>query len=149
MDIEKLISQINDSPSEYEERYVRWVSIGYDKKVLSELLYELKYLRENDEWPERQAFLEDLLSEHDEEHLMNLLTGEATTSRMVAIEKYARQAALEVLIFDRYSIDTLNTITQLPLADYQLIVKRVHEIVALIRDITSQAGALAEGVAGV
>lgn len=149
MDIEKLISQINDSPSEYEERYVRWVSIGYDKKVLSELLYELKYLRENDEWPERQAFLEGLLSEHDEEHLMNLLTGEATTSRMVAIEKYARQAALEVLIFDRYSIDTLNTITQLPLADYQLIVKRVHEIVALIRDITTQAGALAEGVAGV
>lgn len=149
MDVEKLISHINDSPSEYEERYVRWVSIGYDKKVLSELLYELKYLRENDEWPERQEFLESLLAEHDEEHLVNLLTGEHTTSRMVAIEKYARQAALEVLIFDRYSIDTLNTITQLPLADYQLVVKRVHEIVALIRDITTQAGALAEGVAGV
>lgn len=149
MDLDNLISHINANPSDYEEKYVRWVSIGYDKKALSELLYELKYLRENEEWPERQAFLESILEEHDEEHLINILTSEPQTSRMIAIEKYARQAALEVLIFDRYSIDTLNIITQFPLADYQLIVKRVHEIVALIRDVTTQASALAEGVAGV
>ncbi len=29
---ETLLAAINTTPSEYEEKYVRWVSIGYDKK---------------------------------------------------------------------------------------------------------------------
>jgi hypothetical protein len=146
--VDKLIDAINTNPSEYEERYVRWVSIGYDKKVLAELLYELKYLKEKNEWPERVAFLEGLLAEHDFEHLLNLLNNEPQTSRFSLIEKLARQAAMEILIFDKYSIDTLNTITQLPLADYQFVVKRVYEISTLIRDITTQSTNLAAGVAG-
>lgn len=146
--VDKLIDAINTNPSEYEERYVRWVSIGYDKKVLAELLYELKYLKENNEWPERITFLEGLLAEHDFEHLLNLLNNEPQTSRFSLIEKLARQAAMEILIFDKYSIDTLNTITQLPLADYQFVVKRVYEISTLIRDITTQSTNLAAGIAG-
>ncbi len=55
---------------------------------------------------------------------------------------------MEILIFDKYSIETLNTVTQFPLADYQLFVKRVQEIVTMIREITSQAATLASGVAG-
>jgi hypothetical protein len=148
MDIDNLLSAINDQPSEYEERYVRWVSIGYDKKKLSELLYELKYLREKDEWPERQLFLESLLAEHEYEHLVNLLTNDPQTARFATIEKWARQAAMEILIFDKYSIETLNTATQFPLADYQLFVKRVYEITNMIRDITTQSTSLAAGVAG-
>lgn len=144
-----LLNAINDNPSEYEERYVRWVSIGYDKKKLTELLYELKYLKEENTWPERIAFLEDVLSQHDPEHLLNLLNNDLQTTRFAMIERWARQAAMEILIFDKYSIDTLNTVTQFPLADYQLFVKRVYEITALIRDITTQSTSLAAGVAGV
>jgi hypothetical protein len=143
-----LIQAINTNPSEYEERYVRWVSIGHDKKVLSELLYELKYLKEENKWPERIAFLEDVLSQYEYEHLLNLLNNEPQTMRFALIEKWARQGAMEILIYDKYSIDTLNTVTQFPLADYQLFVKRVYEITALIRGITTQAASLAEGVAG-
>jgi hypothetical protein len=148
MDIDKLLSAINDRPSEYEERYVRWVSIGYDKKKLSELLYELQYLREKNEWPERQEFLESLLAEHDEEHLLNLLNNDNQTARFATIEKWSRHAAMEILIFDKYSIETLNTVTQFPLADYQMFVKRVYEITNMIRDITTQSTSLASGVAG-
>jgi hypothetical protein len=56
---------------------------------------------------------------------------------------------MEVLIFDRYDIETLSTISQLPLADYQLTVKRVYEIVTMIRDITTSTTSLAQGLAGV
>jgi hypothetical protein len=81
---------------------------------------------------------------------LNLLNGETQTTRFALIEKWARQGAMEILIFDKYSIDTLNTVTQFPLADYQLFVKRVQEIVTMIREITSQAATLAaSGVAGV
>lgn len=146
---ETLLEAINTNPSEYEERYVRWVSIGYDKKTLTELLYELKYLKEKNEWPERIAFLEDVLAQHEPEHLLNLLNNDPQTTRFAMIEKWARHAAMEILIFDKYSIETLNTVTQFPLADYQLFVKRVYEITAMIRDITTQASSLAAGVAGV
>lgn len=143
-----LINAVNNHPSEYEERYVRWVSIGYDKKVLSELLYELQYLKEKGEWPERIAFLEDILAQYDPQHLLNLLNNEPQTTRFAIIEKWARTAAMEILIYDKYSVDTLNTVTQFPLADYQLFVKRVFEITSMIRDITTQSTSLAAGVAG-
>ncbi len=145
---ETLLAAINTTPSEYEEKYVRWVSIGYDKKVLSELLYELQYLKEKGEWPERIAFLESILAQHNPQHLLNLLNNDPQTARFAMIEKWARQGAMEILIFDKYSLETLNTATQVPLADYQLFVKRVQEIVTMIREITSQAMTLASGVAG-
>ena len=146
--LEKLIDVINETPSDYEERYVRWVSIGYDKKKLSELLYELKYLKEENKWPERIALLEEILQDAGYDHCFKLLVNDPQTARMSIIEKYARQAAMEILIFDRYSIETLSIISQLPLADYQLVVKRVFEIVNIIRDITTSTTSLAEGVAG-
>jgi hypothetical protein len=145
---ETLLAAVNTNPSEYEEKYVRWVSIGYDKKVLAELLYELQYLKEKDEWPERIKFLEGILAQYNPQHLLNLLNGETQTTRFALIEKWSRQGAMEILIFDKYSIETLNTVTQFPLADYQLFVKRVQEIVTMIREITSQAATLASGVAG-
>lgn len=147
--VDTLLNSLNDNPLEYEERYIRWVSIGYDKKVLSELLYELKYLKENNTWPERVEFLESILAEHDAEQLLNLLQGEKQAERFATIEKWARKASMEILIYDKYSVETLNVITQFPLADYQLLVKRVHEIVSMIQDITTQATVLAQGVAGV
>lgn len=147
---ETLLAAVNTNPSEYEEKYVRWVSIGYDKKVLAELLYELQYLKEKGEWPERIKFLESILAQHNPQHLLNLLNGETQTTRFALIEKWARKGAMEILIFDKYSIETLNTVTQFPLADYQLFVKRVQEITTMIREITSQAATLAaSGVAGV
>lgn len=145
---EALLTAVNTNPSEYEERYVRWVSIGYDKKLLSELLYELQYLKEKNEWPERIKFLEDILAQHNPQHLLNLLNNDPQTARFAMIEKWARQGAMEILIFDKYSIETLNTVTQFPLADYQLYVKRVQEITTMIREITTQAATLASGVAG-
>lgn len=146
--LNKLLEANNEVPSIYEDRHVRYSSIAYDKKILSDLLYELQYLRENEKWPERQQFLEEILNEHDFQHLFNLLVNEPHTARMATIEKWARHAAMEILIFDKYSIETLNTITQFPLADYQLLVKRIHEIVYMVRDITTQAASLATGLAG-
>jgi hypothetical protein len=146
---EKLLEVINDNPSEYEERYVRWVTVAHDKKKLSELLYELKYLKEENKWTERIKLLEEILEEVGYEHCYNLLVNEPQTARFALIEKFARQAAMEVLIFDRYGIETLNAVTQLPLADYQLVVKRVYEIVTMVRDITTSTTSLAQGLAGI
>jgi hypothetical protein len=146
---EQLLDVINETPSEYEERYIRWVTITHDKKKLTELLYELKHLKKENPSSDRITVLEDILAEAGYEHCYNLLVNDPQTVRFAIIEKYARQAAMEVLIFDRYDIETLSTISQLPLADYQLTVKRVYEIVTMIRDITTSTTSLAQGLAGV
>lgn len=146
--VEKLIAAVNEIPSEYEERYIRWVSIGYDKKKLSELLYEIKYLKEENVWPERIVFLESILAEYNSQQLYNLLTNDPQTVRFATIEKWARQGAMEILIFERYGVETLNAITQFPMADYRLVVKRVQEIVNMITDISVQSAVLASGVPG-
>jgi hypothetical protein len=144
-----LIRDVNETPSEYEERYVRWVSIGYDKRTLNELLYELKYHKNTDTPDEKRvAFLESILSDYDLDELHRLSTNDEHTARFALIEKYARIGAMEMLIEGKYTIETLNIITQFPLADYQLTVKRIQELVNVITDITTQAASAASGVAG-
>lgn len=148
--LDLLIESINHNPSEYEEKWVRWVSIGYDKEMLIKFLYELKYLKEQD--PQdltKIAIFEEILNSHKPERLLQLLQNDPTASRLALIEKWARIAAMELLIQDKYSIETLNTITQFPLGDYQLIVRRTQELMSMISDITTQASALIEGVPGV
>jgi hypothetical protein len=148
--IDDLLNNVNEYPSEYEERYFRWVSISYDKKQLLDLLYDLKFQREQETPDEnRIKFLEGLLKEHDLDHLFLLLVNDEKTSRFALIERWARIGAMEILIEGKYSINTLDTITQLPLADYQLTVKRIQELVNIIQDITTQASTLASGVAGI
>jgi hypothetical protein len=148
--IDDLLNNLNEYPSEYEERYFRWVSLAYDKKKLLELLYELKFQKEQEE-PDayRIKFLESLLLEQNLDHLFLLLVNDEKTSRFALIEKWARVGAMEILINGKYSIETLNIITQFPLGDYQLTVKRIQELVNIIQDITTQASSMASGVAGV
>ena len=147
--VDQLISAVNTNPSEYEERYVRWVSISYDKQKLSELLYELQYLKDQEQTDiARITILESILVDNDVDSLYRLITNDEVTNRFALIEKWARVAAMEMLIDGKYTIDTLNAITQLPLADYQMIVKRTQELVGIISDITTQAANMAAGVAG-
>lgn len=145
-----LLKSINEELSEYEERHVKWVSIGYDKKKLLELLYELKFLKEQDIPNEKRiTLLEQILNDNDIEHLHKLLINDTDTARFALIEKYARKAAMEMLVRGKYTIKTLNVITQLPLPDYQLTVKRIQEIMNLVSDITTQISSAPGGVAGI
>jgi hypothetical protein len=147
--IDDLIRDVNETPSEYEERYVRWVSIGYDKHKLNELLYELQYHKNSDTPDEKRVkFLESILADYDLDQLHKLSTNDEHTARFALIEKYARIGAMEMLIEGKYTIETLNIITQFPLADYQLTVKRIQELVNVITDITTQAASSASGVPG-
>jgi hypothetical protein len=124
--------------------------VSYDKKKLLELLYDLRFQKSQEEQDVRRIkFLENILEENNLEHLYLLLINDEKTSRFALIEKWARVGAMEILIDGKYSIETLNTITQLPLADYQLTVKRIQELVNTIQDITTQSASMASGVAGV
>ena len=146
--IEDLIGAINDTTSTYEDEYVKYVNIHFDKKALSELLYELKYLQENEEWPERQEFLKKILDKHDPNYLFNLLVNEPNVDRSATLERWSRRAAMEVITFGKYDIDTLNVISKFPMEDYQLVIKRINEIIYIYNDVTKQSVMNISGLAG-
>lgn len=140
-----------DVPSYYQAKYVDWVGIRYDRDMLLDLVEHLGICKSTPGHCSADyiAMLEKILIESDLEHLRRLIENDEQTVRLAMIEKWARTSAMEVLIDNKYSVNTLNTITQFPLADYQLIVKRTQELVGIISDITTQATSVASGIAGV
>lgn len=136
-------------PSKYEERYVRWAAISYDKDTLGNFLNQLQYLREDNEADRKyRKLLEDILAEHDYGDLMGLLNGDEEVERKAAIEKYARAAALDMATEGKFTYPVLEIITNFPQADYVLVLKRCQELVALISNVSTQATTLLEGVPG-
>ena len=135
----------------YEAFYIIWNGIDFDREKLIKLVKRLNilyFLRFIPKYNNEYQILKEVYNSYNKTILEGLLNNDENIVRMAIIEKYARQAAMEILIFDRYSIDTLNTLSQFPLADYQLATKRVYEIVSMIRDITTSTSSLAHGLAG-
>jgi hypothetical protein len=158
-------------PSEYEERYVRWADLSFNKDKLSDFLNTIedlennlseielqldgasdenkKYLvRDQDNINRTLSVLYSIADGLDTEKIKSLLSGEPHAERLAAIEKWARIAAVDLLIDGSYSKETLSIITLFPQADYMLLVKRTQELRTLISDITSQSSSLMTGIPG-
>jgi len=120
-------------PSEYELRYVMFPNIGFDKQQLLEFLEYRKKAK-----GELLETLNKILSDYPKEKLVKLLNNDPEVSRMCVIEKYARQAAKDILLTGKYHPDTFEVVTNLPLSDYQLLMKRSKEIISQIQSLGVQ-----------
>lgn len=147
MDLKKLAS-LASSISEYEIRHVDYARIGFDKIKLREFLDQLVFWRENNPNTRECKVLEAIWAEQDQDFIERWLTGDPQADRMANIEKWARQAAGEMLLDGKYSLNTFLVISQFPLADYGLIVKRVQELVHLVADVTTQSERPGAGMPG-
>jgi hypothetical protein len=67
---------------------------------------------------------------------------------MCFIEKWARIGAVDILLTNTYSRLTYTTISNLPIKDFQLISKRVEELVTTGRDITYQSNTITDNIPG-
>jgi len=83
--------------------------------------------------------LSEILNEYDEVRIKGLLNGDQNILRMCLIEKWARIAAVDILLTNTYSRLTYTTISNLPIKDYQLLMKRVEEMVMAGRNLTYQS----------
>jgi hypothetical protein len=147
MELEKLAELATFSSSEYELRYVTYASIGYDRATLGGFLQSLIHWRKEPQTTECKI-LEAIWADQDQEFIERWLRGDPHADRMANIEKWARQAAGEMLLDGKYSLDTFLVISQFPLADYGLVVKRVQELVHLVADVTTQSERPGAGMPG-
>jgi hypothetical protein len=77
-----------------------------------------------------------------------LLNNDENILRMCFIEKWARIAAVDILLTNVYSRLTFTTISNLPIKDYQLLMKRVEEMVDIGRKTTYQSNKITDNIPG-
>lgn len=138
-------------PSKYELQYVKWNGINFDRERLVKFMKRLRltyFLSFIPYYRREYKMLTEILNEYDEVRIKGLLGGDQNILRMCLIEKWARIAAVDILLTNTYSRLTYTTISNLPIKDYQLLMKRVEEMVMAGRNLTYQSDNSSSNIPG-
>ena len=128
--------------SQYELEYLIWSGIEFDRDKLIKFIKRLKLLRflsffsksKRDEYEIYKSILES----YNPQKLKGLLMNDENISRLSLIEKWSRIGAIEIVVGGTFSKNTYETVSNLPISDYQQFTKRVQELIALSNNFTSQ-----------
>ena len=129
-------------PSKYELQYVKWNGINFDRERLVKFIKRLRltyFLSFIPYYRKEHQILTQILNTYDKVRIEGMLNGDENILRMCLIEKWARIAAVDILLTNTYSRLTYTTISNLPIKDFQLLSKRVEEMVKAGRNLTFQS----------
>jgi hypothetical protein len=97
---------------------------------------------------EEHKILKDILNTYDKIRIDGLLNNDETISRICFIEKWARIASVDILLTNTYSRLTYSTISNLPITDYQLVMKRIEELIECGKNVTYQKDKITDNIPG-
>lgn len=138
-------------PSKYELQYVKWNGINFDRERLVKFIKRLRltyFLYFIPYYRKEHQILTEILNTYDKVRIEGMLNGDENILRMCLIEKWARIASVDILLTNTYSRLTYTTISNLPIKDFQLISKRVEEMVTAARNITFQSDNSSNNIPG-
>lgn len=138
--------------SEYELKNIVWVGIEYDKEKLISFFdryQHLKLIPKTHDSQEELEIMEKILKSHNSENLQKLQQNDFEYCRWATIEKLSRIAAVEILLEGRYSKETFLTISNLPVSDFKLIMKRTKELITTINDTIIESDVDTSKISGV
>ena len=138
--------------SEYELKHIVWVGIEYDKEKLISFFdryQQLKLIPKTHDSQEELEIMENILKSHNSENLQKLQQNDFEYSRWATIEKLSRTAAVEILLDGRYSKETFTTVSNLPVNDFKLIMKRTKELIRIINETITESDADTSAIPGV
>ena len=138
-------------PSKYELQYVKWNGINFDRERLVKFIKRLKLTRLLSFIPtyrEENQILNQILNSYDQSRINGLLNNDENISRLCLIEKWARIGAVDILLTNTYSRLTYTTISNLPIKDYQLLMKRMEELINAGRNLTYQSDNSSSNIPG-
>ena len=138
-------------PSKYELQYVKWNGINFDRERLIKFVKRLKltyFLSFIPYYRREHKMLKEILDTYDKDRIKGLLSGDQDVLRRCLIEKWARIAATDILLTNTYARPTYTTIVNLPIKDYQLLMKRVEEIVTSGQKFTYQSNIITDNTPG-
>ena len=136
----------------YELLYIKWSGIDYDRDKLNRFILNLKVYRFlsifSSKFKDQYRKLKVIHGMYDKVKLEKLHNGDEETIRMSVIEKYSRIGSVELLINGVYTKETYTTITNLPIEDFQLVTKRVQELIKIAQSVTTQDDTVSESTPG-
>ena len=138
-------------PSKYELQYVKWNGINFDRERLIKFINRLKltyFLSFIPYYRKEHQILTEILNTYDKVRIKGLLNGDENITRMCFIEKWARIASVDILLTNTYSRPVYTTISNLPLRDYQILMKRIEELVEIGRNVTHQNNNITDNTPG-
>ena len=138
-------------PSKYELQYVKWNGINFDRERLIKFIKRLKltyFLSFIPYYRKEHQILNEILNLYDQVRIEGLLNGDENIVRMCFIEKWARIAAVDILLTNTYSRLTYTTISNLPIKDFQLLSRRIEELVSAGRNLTYQSNIITDNTPG-
>lgn len=139
-------------PSKYEQYYIKWNGIEFDKEKLIKFIKRINFLRLTSIFikshREELKILHEIYNSYDIKKLKGLLENDPQISRISLIEKWSRIGAIDILLTGVFSRNTYTTLINLPTKDYQLAMKRVEELVKLGRETTYQTEQVSDNLPG-
>ena len=144
--------KINKSTSPYELEHVIWKDIEFDKEKLIKFLNRLKWLNFlcffSSRWNSEYITLNKIFLKHDFKKLKGLLNNDLEITRMAFIEKYAKRGAIDILTTGFFDRKTYEIISNLPISDFKLVIKRTQELIEIGRNVTSQETKISDNLPG-
>ena len=110
---------------------------------------QLKLIPKTHDSQEELEIMENILKSHNSENLQKLQQNDFEYCRWATIEKLSRMASVEILLGGKYSKETFLTISNLPVNDFKLVMKRTKELIKIINDTITESDVDTSKIPGV
>jgi hypothetical protein len=139
-----------NSPSEYETIYIKWEGIHYDREKLKKFARRYNFISFISffikSYKKELRMLDSVVEFYGKERINSLLRNDEHTSRVSHIERLSRKGSIELLTTGFYQTNTYKEISNLPKRDFDLVIKRVQELIKIGQSTTIQDDVISENI---
>lgn len=142
--------RFNDALSEYELTYLKWEGIHYDRNKLKKFIkrYNIVLLlsRFFKKYKREISILNKIIDHYGRSRILNLSNNDNHSSRLSHIERLSRNGSIEILTMGVFKPETYYQISNLPKTDYDLVSKRIQELIRIGQRVTIQNETISENI---
>lgn len=139
-------------PSKYETLYIQWEGVQYDRKKLKKFVRRFRWVKFLSifipKYKNELQYMVDIVDHYGRIKIFNLMSNNEESSRLSHIERLSRKGSVEILTSGTYKSETYQQITNLPKRDFDLITKRIQELIKIGQSVYVQNDGLGENLPG-
>lgn len=140
--------KFNDELSEYELTYLKWEGIQYDRSKLKKFIKRhnvVSFLsRFFKKYKKELVILDKIVDHYGRSRILNLSNNDNHSSRLSHIERLSRVGSVEILTTGLFKSETYHQISNLPKTDFDLVSKRIQELIRIGQRVTIQNETISE-----
>jgi hypothetical protein len=142
--------RFNNKQSKYELTYLKWEGIHYDRIKLKKFIFRYNLItilsKVFKSYKEELEVLNGIIDHYGRSKVFNLINNDDYTSRLAHIERLSRLGSVEILTTGSFNPDTYHQISNLPKTDYDLVSKRIQELIKIGQRVTIQDDIIGENI---